>query len=296
MNDILSSCKLCPRKCGVNRHEAVGVCGSTSVIRAAKAQLHHWEEPCISGSRGSGAIFFSGCTLKCCFCQNNTISNQNNGKEISVERLSEIFLELQEKGAHNINLVNPTHFVPQIIKALDAVKHRLNIPVVYNSGGYERRETLKELMGYIDIYLPDFKYVSHDISSRYSKAPDYFECATEALLEMHRQQPKLVWREKMLEKGLIIRHLILPSHRHDSIAVVEHLAGLLPKESFLLSLMSQYTPVGTLDAYPELKRRVSTFEYNSVLDVVEKHGLNGFSQERSSAVSNYTPEFNFEGL
>ncbi len=296
MNDILSVCTLCPRKCGVDRYKTVGVCGSTATIKAAKAQLHHWEEPCISGSNGSGTVFFSGCTLKCCFCQNNTISAENNGMEISTERLGEIFLELQNKGAHNINLVNPTHYVPQIIKALDSVKHRLNIPVVYNSGGYESVETLRTLVDYIDIYLPDFKYVSAEISTKYSKTSDYFERATEALLEMHRQQPEFVWDGDLLRNGLIVRHLILPSHRHDSIAVVRHLAKLLPKDSFLLSLMSQYTPFGTLDAYPELKRRVSTFEYNSVLEVVEELGIQGFSQERTSAVSDYTPEFNFEGL
>lgn len=296
MNGILSSCTLCPRKCGVDRFKTIGACGSTAKIKAARAQLHHWEEPCISGQCGSGAVFFSGCTLKCCFCQNSTISTHNNGKEITVERLAEIFLELQNLGAHNINLVNPTHFVPQIITALDRVKHKLIIPVVYNSGGYESVETLKTLVGYIDIYLPDFKYVSHEISTKYSKAPDYFQRATEAVLEMHHQQPELVWDGKLLKRGLIVRHLILPTCRKDSIAVIEHLAKLLPKDSFLLSLMSQYTPLGDIEKFPELKRRISTFEYNSVLEVVEKHCINGFSQERTSAKSDYTPDFNFEGL
>lgn len=296
MSDILSACTLCPRKCGVDRYKAVGICGSDAAIKAAKAQLHMWEEPCISGENGSGAVFFSGCTLKCCFCQNSTISTENNGKEISPDRLGEIFLELQNQGAHNINLVNPTHYVPQILNALDSVKHKLRIPIVYNSGGYENVETLRTLMNYIDIYLPDFKYVSKELSTKYSKAPDYFECATEAILEMHRQQPKLIWEGKLLKKGLIVRHLILPTCRKDSIAVVEHLAKLLPKESFLLSLMSQYTPYGDNKKYPELNRRITTFEYNSVFEVVEKHGLCGFSQERTSAKSDYTPDFDFSGL
>ncbi len=296
MNYDFSECTLCPRICMTDRTKTVGVCGSDIRIRSAKAQLHYWEEPCISGESGSGAIFFSGCSLKCCFCQNYTISTENNGIEISTERLGEIFLELQEKGANNINLVNPTHFVPQIISALDTVKSSLKIPVVYNSGGYERIDTLRMLKGYIDVFLPDLKYKSNELSQKYSKAKDYFENASKAILEMHRQQPKLVFENGLLKKGLIIRHLILPNCRHDSIDIVNWLSENLDSESYLFSLMSQYTPNDNCKLYPEINRRVSTFEYKSVLKIVEEKGINGYSQGRESAIKEYTPDFDFEGL
>lgn len=296
MSYDFSSCKLCPRNCGTDRTKKVGICGSDHLIRAAKAQLHYWEEPCISGKNGSGTVFFSGCPLKCCFCQNYSISTQNKGKEISVKRLAEIFLELKCKGAHNINLVNPTHYVPQIIEALDSVKHKLNIPVVYNSSGYEKIETLKMLEGYIDIYLPDFKYVNTEISKKYSKAENYFDYALKAIVEMHRQQPQLIWNNDMLEKGLIIRHLILPKCRHDSIEVINKLYENLPNESYLLSLMSQYTPNENCLLYPEINRRITTFEYESVMKEVQKYGMNGYSQNRTSAKSTLTPDFDFSGI
>lgn len=291
-----SRCTLCPRECGADRTKTAGICGSDYRIRAAKAQLHYWEEPCISGKNGSGAVFFSGCTLKCCFCQNHQISGENRGMEISTQRLGEIFLELQQKGAHNINLVNPTHYVPQIISALDLVKDRLTIPVVYNCGGYEKEKTLRMLEGYIDIYLPDFKYVSTEISGKYSRAADYCQYAEKALKEMHRQQPELVMDGDLMKKGLIVRHLILPGCRHDSIAAVNRLAEILPRDSFLLSLMSQYTPTENCVNHPEINRRITTFEYKSVLKEVQRLGLNGFSQERTSAKSEYTPDFDFSGL
>lgn len=296
MNYDFSHCTLCPRECGADRTKSSGICGSDYRIRAARAQLHYWEEPCISGKNGSGAVFFSGCTLKCCFCQNYEISSGNRGMEISTERLGEIFLELQQKGAHNINLVNPTHYVPQIIDALDLVKHRLKIPVIYNCGGYEKAETLRMLEDYVDIYLPDFKYVSCEISEKYSKAADYCRYAEKALAEMHRQQPELVWDGDNLKRGLIVRHLILPGCRHDSISAIKRIAEILPAESFLLSLMSQFTPNEQCSAYPEINRRITTFEYKSVLNEVWRLGLNGYSQERSSAQTAFTPEFDFSGL
>lgn len=296
MSYDFSHCTLCPRECGADRTGTAGICGSDYRIRAAKAQLHYWEEPCISGENGSGAVFFSGCTLKCCFCQNHGISHGNSGREITVERLGEIFLELQKKGAHNINLVNPTHYVPQIIDALEKVRDKLKIPVVYNSGGYEKAGTLRMLEGYVDIYLPDFKYVSREISGRYSKAADYVIHAENALKEMHRQQPEPVWENGLLKKGLVIRHLILPGCRHDSIAAVNRLAEILPRESFLLSLMSQFTPNSGCEEYPEINRRITTFEYKSVLKEVQRLGLDGYSQERTSAKSAYTPDFDFSGL
>lgn len=296
MSYDLSCCTLCPRKCGADRNSSAGFCGCGTNIKAAKAQLHFWEEPCISGENGSGAVFFSGCTLRCVFCQNYEISTDSRGREISVERLSEIFLELQSRGAHNINLVNPTHYVPQIINALDRAKPELKIPVVYNCGGYERTETLKMLEGYIDIYLPDFKYISSEISQKYSAAADYARYAEEAVKEMHRQQPELVWNGSILEKGLIIRHLVLPGCRHDSIAVTDKIHEILPDGSYLFSLMSQYTPIENCRNYPEINRRVTTFEYKSVLKRVQKLGINGFSQERTSAESSYTPDFDLSGI
>ncbi len=296
MSYDLSCCTLCPRKCGADRNSSAGFCGCGTNIKAAKAQLHFWEEPCISGENGSGAVFFSGCTLRCVFCQNYEISTGSRGREISVERLSEIFLELQSRGAHNINLVNPTHYVPQIINALDKAKPELKIPVVYNCGGYERTETLKMLEGYIDIYLPDFKYISSEISQKYSAAADYARYAEEAVKEMHRQQPELVWNGSILEKGLIIRHLVLPGCRHDSIAVTDKIHEILPDGSYLFSLMSQYTPIENCRNYPEINRRVTTFEYKSVLKRVQKLGINGFSQERTSAESSYTPDFDLSGI
>lgn len=294
--NLLSECRLCPRQCRINRNISAGACGADSTVKAAKAALHLWEEPSLSSGNGSGAVFFSGCTLKCCFCQNYQISHENSGKEITVERLANIFLELREKGADNINLVNPTHYVYHIVKALDMVKHKLNIPVVYNSGGYERTETLRLLNGYIDIYLPDLKYYSPESSEKYSHAKNYFDYASRAILEMHNQQPELKWNGKLLQKGLIVRHLILPGCRHDSIKIMEWLADNLEHDSFMLSLMSQYTPFYKSKNFPEINRKIFTFEYNSVLDKVIELGLNGYTQEKASASTEFTPDFNYEGI
>lgn len=290
------SCSLCPRNCGVDRYKKTGVCGNKSVIRAAKAQLHMWEEPCISGKNGAGAVFFSGCSLKCCYCQNYKISHENFGEEISVSRLSDIFLELQDMGADNIDLISPTHFVPLITASLDAVKHRLNIPVIYNCGGYEKRDTLKMLEGYIDIYMPDLKYKSSELSGKYSSAPDYFKYASDAILEMHRQQPELEWNGSLLKKGLIIRHLVLPKCRHDSMDILSWLKENIPADSFKLSLMSQFTPAYHCRVYPELNRKITTLEYNSVVDMALEIGFDGYTQSRKSADSSYTPEFDLTGI
>lgn len=294
--DLFSKCRLCPRQCGVNRHLTVGVCGVNSTLKAARAGLHLWEEPALSDGNGSGTVFFSGCTLKCCFCQNYQISHERFGKEITIEKLGNIFLELQDQGANNINLVNPTHYVPHIISALDNIKHKLDIPVVYNSGGYDNIETLKLLKDYIDIYLPDLKYFSPELSDKYSHAKNYFEYASQAILEMHNQQPKLIWNGNLLKKGLIIRHLTLPGCRHDSIKIINWIAENLPVDSFMISLMSQYTPTYKSKNYPEINRKITTFEYNSVLDETIKLNLNGYTQNKSSATTEYTPDFNLEGL
>ncbi len=294
--DLFSECRLCPRQCGVNRHFTVGACGVNSALMAARAGLHFWEEPALSNENGSGTVFFSGCTLKCCFCQNYQISHEGFGKEITIERLGDRFLELQAQGANNINLVNPTHYVPHIIATLDKMRHKLNIPVVYNSGGYEKIETLKLLKDYVDIYLPDLKYFSSELSDKYSHAKNYFEYASQAILEMHNQQSKLIWNGSILKKGLIIRHLILPGCRHDSIKIINWIAENLPADSFMLSLMSQYTPTYKSKNHGEINRKITTFEYNSVLDETIKFNLNGYTQNKASASKEYTPNFNLEGL
>ncbi len=296
MDYNFSECTLCPRMCGADRVNSTGICGCGADIKAAKASLHMWEEPCISVENGSGTVFFSGCTLKCCFCQNHEISHKNFGSNISISQLAEIFLQQQDKGAENINLVSGTHFVPQIISALDIIKHKLSIPVVYNSSGYERIETLKMLNGYIDIYLPDLKYFSSEISKKYSKAENYFKYASRAILEMHRQQPVLKWDGKRLKKGLIIRHLILPHCRHDSIKIIDWINENIPKESFLLSLMSQYTPSYKSCEYPEINRKITTFEYNSVLEKIIEYDFNGFTQDKNSSNEKYIPDFDLSGI
>lgn len=296
MNYDFTSCKLCPRKCGADRVNGVGFCGVGDKLRVAKAYLHMWEEPCLSGTNGSGTVFFSGCNLRCRFCQNYKISAESFGAEINAERLGEIFSELQDKGAHNINLVTPTHYVPQIIAALDIAKPRLNIPVVYNCGGYESVETLKMLEGYIDIYLPDFKYGDNDIAKKYSAAPDYFQVCTAAIEEMLRQTGAPRFDGDLLQSGVIIRHLTLPTHRFDSVRVLEEIKRRYGTENVLLSLMSQYTPFYKSIEFKELSRRISTFEYNFVADKASELGFNGFMQERSSAKEEYTPDFDLYGV
>ena len=295
--DYLKHCTLCPRNCKADRTIKPGFCGCNDKIKVALASLHFWEEPCISGTNGSGTVLFSGCQLKCCFCQNYKISAQNFGKEISEERLSEIFLELQEKNAHNINLVSPTPYLPFIIKALDKVKNRLKIPQLFNSGGYEKVQTLKMLEGYIDVYLPDLKYMDSEVSKKYSCAEDYFEIALVAIKEMFRQTGKISFDDNgIIKKGTIIRHLVLPKRRKDSINIINCIADNFQSDDVYLSLMSQYTPYNFSEDFPELNRRISTFEYNSVIEEAMKRNLKGFMQEKSSAKEEYTPDFNLAGL
>ena len=293
-----TNCHLCPRNCGINRTISVGFCGCGSTLKAARAALHHWEEPCISGTRGSGAVFFSGCTLKCCFCQNHLISQGTLGKELSPKRLGEIFLSLQEQGAHNIDLITATQFLPQILPALDFVKHKLHIPVIYNCGGYEKTETLALLKDYIDIYLPDLKYFDSALSWRYSKAKNYFEVASEAIPYMIEQTGGLRYdTQGILQKGVIIRHMVLPGGKEDSIQLLHWIKENLPKGKYLLSLLSQYTPFYKSSDYPEINRRITTYEYNKVLDTAISLGLTqGFMQEKSSAKEEYTPPFDLEGI
>lgn len=295
---IYENCSLCPRNCHIDRTSSLGFCQSSSQIKAARAALHHWEEPCISGTRGSGAVFFSSCTLRCCFCQNYSISSETYGKEISEQKLAQIFFELQNQGAHNINLVTATQYLPSILNALDRIKDKLNIPVVYNSSGYEKPETIRLLKDYVDIYLPDLKYFSSKLSQKYSKAEDYFKVASNAVRLMIEQTGKPVFdSDGILQKGVIIRHLVLPNCRKDSITLLHWIKETLPDKSYLISLLSQYTPFYKSHEYPELNRRITTYEYESVLkEAISLGFVEGFMQEKSSAKEEYTPPFNLEGL
>lgn len=297
-------CNLCPRKCNIDREVSSGFCKAQdgwNNVSVSRAALHYWEEPCISGSKGSGTVFFSNCNLRCVYCQNVQISADGFGKRISTNRLADIFLELQDNGANNINLVTPTHYTYQILKSLDKVKDKLDIPVVMNCGGYESVETIKMFDGYVDIYLPDLKYKSSELSLKYSACLDYFERASEAIEEMHRQVPKLVWDnddEQLLTKGLIIRHLVLPGGYHDSLDILDWLDSctFLKKNRFLLSLMSQFTPTEACAGFPEINRRITTFEYNKVVKRASELKFRGYIQELSSAKEEYTPPFDLTGV
>ena len=290
-------CDLCPRKCLVDRKKGEkGICGQTENLKVARAALHFWEEPCISGDAGSGAVFFSGCPLHCVFCQNENIANGTVGKEISLERLVDIFLELQEKRANNINLVTPGHFVPQIVKALDqARKEGLTLPVVYNTSSYETVDTIKMLEGYVDIYLPDFKYMSPVLSKKYSRAPDYAEVAKAAIAEMVRQTGKAVFvngdEDNLILSGTIVRHLTLPGCMADSMQIVKYLHDTYG-DMIYISIMNQFTPLSNLEKYPELNRRITDEEYETLVDYAIEIGIeNGFIQEGDTAEESFIPAF-----
>ena len=288
----MSVCNLCPRECGVDRSVSLGVCASPSKIRIAKYMLHKWEEPCISGMQGSGAIFFSGCSLRCVYCQNKDISHGGVGYEVSEDGLGEIMLELQAQGAHNINLVTPTHYSDAIRRVLDKYRDRIKIPIVYNTSGYEKSEVISSLKGYVDIFLCDIKYHSPDLSAKYSGARDYYEVARGALCEMVRQQGECVFDEQgIMRRGVILRHLVLPSHRLDSIKILEDVAKNVDISKIKLSLMSQYTPDFYEGEERALKRRITTFEYQSVTEVALSLGYDGYIQDRESATKVYTPDF-----
>ena len=295
-------CDLCPRKCLVDRKKGEkGICGQTENLKVARAALHFWEEPCISGDAGSGAVFFSGCPLHCVFCQNENIANGTVGKEISLERLAEIFLELQEKGANNINLVTPGHFVPQITKALDLAKQEgLKLPIVYNTSSYETVETIKRLEGYVDIYLPDFKYMSPVLSKKYSHAPDYAEVAKAAIAEMVRQTGKAVFvngdEDNLILRGTIVRHLTLPGCMEDSMQILKYLHETYG-DMIYISIMNQFTPLSNLEKYPELNRRITDEEYETLVDYAIEIGIeNGFIQEGNTAEESFIPAFDCEGV
>jgi putative pyruvate formate lyase activating enzyme len=284
--------------CNLDRQVTTGYCGVKNTIRVARAALHFWEEPCISGEEGSGAVFFTGCNLRCVFCQNYQIARAEQGKEITVERLAEIFLELQAQKANNINLVTATHYVPQVAEALSIAKTKgLHIPVVYNCGGYELVETLKLLEGLVDIYLPDFKYVDNERAKRYSHAEDYPEVAKKALAEMVRQQPEAEFDERgIMTKGVIVRHLMLPGGIKDSKAVVNYLYETYGHQIYI-SLMNQYTPLPHVADYPEIDRKLKKFEYDRLVDYAISLGVeNGFIQEGETAKESFIPAFTNEGV
>lgn len=298
----MEKCTLCPRNCFVNRKLGEkGVCGQTSTLKVARAALHYWEEPCISGEKGSGAVFFSGCALHCVFCQNQEIANGSVGKEISNERLSEIFLELQQKGANNINLVTPGQFVPQIVSAIEHARNQgLELPIIYNTSSYENVDTIKKLEGIVDIYLPDFKYMSEELSARYSHAPDYSKVAKKVVAEMVRQMGEASFYEKegqeLMRRGVIVRHLILPGCIQDSKNVIRYLYETYG-DNVYLSIMNQFTPLKNVEQYPELNRRLTEEEYDEVVDFAIDLGVeNGFIQEGETAEESFIPDFNCEGV
>nr|WP_277995928.1 radical SAM protein [Moorella thermoacetica] len=290
----LTSCRLCPRACGVNRLAGEkGFCRAGVRPRVALATLHHWEEPCLSGSRGSGAVFFSYCNLRCAFCQNYRISWQGRGREMEIEDLTALFLDLQAQGAHNINLVSATPYTPLLVPALrEAKKRGLKIPVVYNCNAYESLESLRSLAGLVDIYLPDLKYIDDGPARRYSQAQNYFSVATAAILEMQRQVGILTFDAAGLaRRGLLIRHLVLPGQAEAACRVLEWVKANLPRETYL-SIMAQYVPVWQAQRYPEINRRLTAAEYESVLEYFDALGLeNGFCQELDAATTDYIPNF-----
>ena len=295
----MKKCSLCPRNCGVNRLDGQkGFCGVDAEILVARAALHMWEEPCISGKEGSGAVFFSGCSLGCGFCQNNKISRGQTGKKITVEYLAELFFQLQGQGANNINLVTAGHFLPQVALALENARaHGLKIPVVYNSSGYEKADTLKILEGLVDIYLPDFKYMDPELAGKYSHAPDYPQIAKAALKEMVQQVGTPEFDERgMMKKGVIVRHLLLPGHVKNSREVLKYLYETYGDRIYI-SIMNQYTPMPAMKDDPKLSRKVTDREYERLLDYALSLGLNnGFIQEGETAKESFIPEFNEEGV
>lgn len=289
-------CNACPRKCNVERNIGEfsrGFCKMPYNAVLARASLHLWEEPVISGERGSGAIFFSGCNLRCVFCQNYEISHENFGKQVSKSEFIDIVKRLENQGAHTINLVNPTHFVPFIKEVFS--EYKPSVPVVYNTGGYDDVESIRSLQGLIDVYLPDLKYFDSDVSKKYSNAENYFEKASKAVLEMQRQVGKSVIKDGIMQKGLIIRHLVLPKNTDQSIKILRWIKDNLPIDTYI-SLMSQYVPYVKTE-YKELNRRIVTAEYQKVIDEFERLGFeNGFMQERSSAQTDFIPKFDLSGV
>lgn len=298
MEDIYKRCTLCSRKCLINRYERNGVCGANAKVKIARAALHYWEEPCLSGDNGSGTVFFSNCSLKCIFCQNKKISTNGFGKEIELEELSNIYLNLQKQGANNINLVTPTHYVPSIIKSLDiAKKNGLKLPIVYNTSSYETKETIKLLNGNIDIYLPDLKYYNDEYAYNYSNVKDYFKIATDNIKEMYNQVGKNIFDENgIMTKGVIVRVLLLPNHVEDAKKILKYLYETY-KDNIYISIMNQYTPVECIEEYSDLNRKVTEEEYDELINYACDLGIiNAFIQEGETQSESFIPDFNLDGI
>lgn len=292
----MSTCTLCPRRCAVDRAERTGFCSVGSVPTVARAALHFFEEPCISGTRGSGTVFFSGCNLRCVFCQNETISRGKGGKAVTPQRLREIYFELIAQGAHNVNLVTPSHFADAVAESLEG---GLPVPVVWNCGGYESVDTLRKLEGKVQIYLPDFKYADASLAARFSKAPDYPAVAEAAIREMVRQTGDFAFDgDGMLQSGVLIRHLVLPGHLENTFGVIDRVRRMFPRDGqVLFSLMSQYTPVVDVPQFPELCRRLTEEEYAAAEQYLFDSGIeDGFVQDRASAETDYIPTFDGTGV
>ncbi len=295
---LYSNCHICPRECGVDRTAGKqGVCGMDSEPSLARAALHYWEEPCISGKKGSGTVFFSGCSLRCVYCQNHLIAIGEVAKKVDAKRLVEIYFELKDKGAHNINLVTASHFLPHVIDSItEARSQGFDLPFVYNTSGYEKKDSLLRLEGLIDIYLPDYKYALSCDAERYSSCPDYPEIAVGAIDEMLRQQPQCVFMDGIMQKGVIVRHLLLPGKLIESKIAVKRLYERYG-DSIYISLMSQYTPLPQIKAYPELDRCVSEHEYKSLIDYASGLGITkAYTQLSESAKESFIPLFDYEGV
>ena len=290
--DILKACTLCPRNCKINRYESIGFCGASDKLKVAHYSLHMWEEPIISGTYGSGTIFFSNCNLKCVFCQNKKISMLSYGKEISVERLSDIFMELQKKKAHNINLVTPTHYVPQIISSIEKARYMgLNIPIIYNTSSYENVDTIKLLNGFVDVYLADLKYYDDQLAIKYSHCKNYFQYATLAIDEMYQQVGKFQIKNNLVIKGIIVRVLILPGHIDDSKKIVKYLYDRY-KDNIIISIMNQYTPIYHSEEFSNLNRKVTDNEYDDVINYACSLGIhNAFIQVGETQDESFIPNF-----
>ena len=294
----ITNCNLCPRRCGVNRTQRAGFCGAGEKVRIALVSLHQWEEPCLVGERGAGTVFFSYCNLRCVYCQNHEISHGGKGQEVSVERLAEIFLEQQARGAATLDLVTPTHYVPQIITALDMAKGRgFHLPVVYNSSGYETVETVEALRGYVDIFLPDLKYMRAESGGEYSAAADYFSYASAAIKKMVEITGPVQFADNgQMTRGVLVRPMVLPGHRHESMELMKWLWENWGR-TIQVSLMNQYTPMYKASEHKKINRRLTTFEYESVVDFVLDLGMeNVYVQERRSASEEYVPDFNGAGV
>lgn len=300
MKKISENCQLCPRNCKVNRLQGQkGYCKQSSEVVIARAALHLWEEPCLTGENGSGTVFFSGCTLGCVYCQNRSIATGEIGKMVSLTRLVDIFFELKAQGAHNINLVTGTHFIPQIAEALKIAKAKgLNLPIVYNTSGYEKVESLKQLKGYVDIYLPDLKYIQCELGKRYSHANDYFDYASQAIKEMVDQVGEPVFDEEtgLMKSGVIVRHLCLPGQAKDTRAILRYLHQNYGNRIYM-SIMNQFTPVCDLTAYPEINRHLTEREYNRIIDYALRLGIEqAFIQEGDTALESFIPAFDLQGV